>query len=229
MPLSILVVDDNVAIRCAIQDYLELEGGYSVIASPNGEDALQQLSRYHPHLIIADIRMPRLDGYELVKRLRQRPEFRLIPVVFLTECNETDDRIQGYKVGCDAYLPKPFELEELLAVVQNLLARSQVMQAEFRFAQYPPGPPVPVPNPPLPQPVEAPETLLGITVEPLTSRETEVLELVIQGCSNTEMGKALHLSPRTVEKYVSQLLRKTQTSNRTTLVRFAMQHHLLPS
>lgn len=226
MPLSVLVAEDNVAIRCAIQDYLELSGGYSVISTRDGEEALQQLSRCHPNLIIADIKMPRLDGYEFVKQLRQRPEFRLIPVVFLTECNETDDRIQGYKVGCDAYLPKPFELEELLAVVQNLLARSQVMQTELRFAQYPPRSSVPIPESPAPEPSEIP---LGLAVEPLTSRETEVLGLLIQGCSNTEMGKALHLSPRTVEKYVSQLLRKTQTPNRTTLVRFAMEHHLLPS
>ncbi|NEO86426.1 MAG: response regulator transcription factor [Spirulina sp. SIO3F2] len=240
MPLSILVADDNLAIRRAIQDYLELEGGYSIIPAQNGEEALRQLSIYHPHLIIADIKMPLMDGYTLVKTLRRRPEYRLIPVVFLTECAQTVDRIQGYKVGCDAYLPKPFELEELLAVVQNLLARSQVMQAELRFSQYPPPESLqPVVSMVAPTVATAAETrsaqrdddaekaLLGIQVEPLSSREQEVLELLIQGCSNTDMGKTLHLSPRTIEKYVSRLLRKTQTPNRTTLVRFAIQYQLL--
>ncbi|MEM8637727.1 MAG: DNA-binding response regulator [Cyanobacteria bacterium P01_G01_bin.54] len=243
MPLSILVADDNLAIRRAIQDYLELEAGYSIIPAQDGEEALRQLSIYHPHLIIADIKMPLMDGYTLVKTLRKRPEYRLIPVVFLTECVATADRIQGYKVGCDAYLPKPFELEELLAVVQNLLARSQIMQAELRFNQYASpeqaqgGVSSPSTIMPDPAPVasgyweefheDTDVTTLGIEIEPLTGREHEVLELLIQGCSNTDMGKTLHLSPRTVEKYVSNLLRKTHTPNRTTLVRFAIQHHLL--
>ncbi|MGB0561858.1 MAG: response regulator [Spirulinaceae cyanobacterium] len=248
MPLSILVADDNLAIRRAIQDYLELEAGYSIIPAQDGEEALRQLSIYHPQLIIADIKMPLMDGYTLVKTLRKRPEYRLIPVIFLTECVATADRIQGYKVGCDAYLPKPFELEELLAVVQNLLARSQIMQAELRFNQYaPPEQGWSGVNDttvmPAPSPIgashraevshaaswddEGATATLGIDVEPLTGREHEVLELLIQGCSNTDMGKSLHLSPRTVEKYVSNLLRKTQTPNRTTLVRFAIQHHLL--
>jgi DNA-binding NarL/FixJ family response regulator len=228
MPLSILVADDHPGIRQSVQDYLELEG-YSVITAPNGEMALRRLASDRPHLIIADIKMPLMDGYELVKTLRQRPEFRLIPVIFLTECVDTSDRIQGYKVGCDAYLPKPFELDELMAVVRNLLERAQMIQSELRFTQYHAIPDTFSPAQHLSGALDfstdaiAPEQ----EVEPLTDREQEVLELLVQGCSNTDMGKTLHLSPRTVEKYVSSLLRKTQTPNRTTLVRFAMDHHLV--
>ncbi|NEO26557.1 MAG: response regulator, partial [Kamptonema sp. SIO4C4] len=77
MPLLILVVDDNVGIRLAIGDYLELSG-YSVIMAEDGQEALSLLKTYHPHLMVADIKMPRKDGYELVKQVRQRPEFRLL-------------------------------------------------------------------------------------------------------------------------------------------------------
>ena len=63
--------------------------------------------------------MPFLDGYSLIRKVRQHPPFRLLPVVFLTAHNETQDRIKGYQVGCDAYLPKPFELQEIGAIVRK--------------------------------------------------------------------------------------------------------------
>lgn len=211
MPLLILVAEDDPGIQLAVQDYLELLG-YSVIIAKNGDEALEHLDNYHPHLIVADIKMPKKDGFELIQTVRERPEFRLLPVIFLTQRGTTADRIRGYKAGCDVYLPKPFEMEELGAVIQNLLARSQMTQSEQAFA--PPA------NSAL-SPEEAGEDFH------FTQRETDVLELLTQGLSNTEMGQQLHLSPRTVEKYVSSLLRKTATNNRAELVSFALKHHLL--
>ncbi len=213
MPLLILVADDNPGVRLAVSDYLELSG-YSVVAACDGQEALERLETYHPHLMVADIRMPRKNGYELVKQVRQRPQFRLMPVVFLTERNTTEERILGYQVGCDVYLPKPFEMEELGAVIRNLLERSQVVQSELRFSsqksltktsQSPKSPP------PLPESFH------------LTEREQQVLNLLATGLSNIEIGQQLHLSHRTIEKYVSSLLRKTETSNRAELVRFALE------
>ncbi|WP_013322237.1 response regulator transcription factor [Gloeothece verrucosa] len=225
MPLLILIADDDPGIRLAVKDYLELSG-YSVVTAKNGQEALSLLETYHPHLLVSDIKMPRTDGYELVAQVRQRPEFRLLPVVFLTEKSTTHERIRGYQAGCDVYLPKPFEMEELGAVIRNLLERSQIMESEWRYKNRqlqekqaelkksqppPPLPELPTLNPP-------PE---------LTAREKQVLELLAQGLSNVEIGQQLHLSPRTVEKYVSSLLRKTETNNRAELVRFALEHHLV--
>jgi DNA-binding NarL/FixJ family response regulator len=218
MPLLILLADDDPGIRVAVKDYLELQG-YAAMTAENGEVALTLLETFHPHLLVSDIRMPKVDGYELVRRLRQRPEFRLLPVVFLTERSATQDRIQCYQTGCDVYLSKPFELEELQAVIRNLLERSQIVQSEWRFAEWeriaatPSG--------------RSPKTPRPLPSLSLTLRERDVLSLLTTGLSNGEIGQQLHLSPRTIEKYVSSLLRKTETSNRAELVRFALDHQLI--
>lgn len=229
MPLLILVADDDPGIRLSISQYLELVG-YGTVTAQNGLEALKRVEEYQPQLLITDVLMPLMDGYELVRRIRQKPMFRLLPVVFLTARNSTKERIQGYQAGCDVYLPKPFELEELGVVIRNLLERLQVMQwslqvQSLRNVEIPE-----MPQTGLPQPV------VSLTKEgngessvqdQLTRREWEVLNLLTEGLSNNQIGEQLHLSPRTVEKYVSSLLRKTITNNRAELVRFAVKHHLV--
>lgn len=224
--MTILVVDDDLGTRLSISDYLELSG-YSVITADDGQDGLKMVEEYHPDLIVTDIVMPRMNGYELVRRVRQKLEFRLLPVILLTARTKTQERILGYQSGCDLYLPKPFELEELAAAIQNLLERSQIIQTEYRISHN----------------HEQKKSQLGkikrnddpqlrkahnsVMVASLTPREQEVLELLIQGLSNAEIGNKLYISPRTVEKYVSSLLRKTDTSNRAELVHFVMKHGLV--
>lgn len=223
MPLTILVVDDDLGTRLSVSDYLELSG-YLVVTAPDGQSAIAMVEQYQPHLIITDVTMPKVDGYEFVRRVRTQPMFRLLPVIFLTAHNTTEDRIKGYQLGCDAYLPKPFELKELGAVVRNLLERSQMIQSEWRQqVQW-------VEQQPSREKAESQNRTIadavGDAIE-LTDREQEVLLLLLDGLSNAQIGDRLYLSPRTVEKYVSNLLRKTETSNRAELVRFAMEHHLV--
>ncbi|OKH25255.1 DNA-binding response regulator [Hydrococcus rivularis NIES-593] len=222
MPLLILIADDDPGIRLAVKDYLEL-AGYSVITAQNGQEALSLLETYHPYLLVSDIKMPGKDGYDLVRQVRQRPEFRLLPVIFLTQRNTTEERIIGYQAGCDVYLPKPFAMEELGAVIRNLLERSQMIQSERQFSDRQSS------HKPL-QAREGNERVPCVEPPPsfkFTQREEQVLSLLTKGHSNAEIGNELHLSPRTVEKYVSSLLRKTETSNRAELVRFALEHHLV--
>lgn len=227
MPLLILVAEDDPAIRLSINDYLELNG-YSVITAENGEQALSMVEKYHPHLLISDINMPQQNGYELIKNIRRIPNYRLLPVVLLSERSEMDDRIHGYQVGCDVYLPKPFELEELGAIIRNLLERSQIIHSELRFSH---GSDRSIDiNSDSNQPTDGEKTAhlqeLHRQLQ-LTPRETEVLELLIEGRSNLEIGQQLHLSHRTIEKYVSSLLRKADLNNRVELVCYAMEHHLV--
>lgn len=233
MPLIILVADDDLGTRLSISDYLEA-AGYFVISAENGRQALQLVEEYQPHLVITDIAMPQMDGYELVRQIRQRPTLRLLPVIFLTAKTDTQERIRGYQLGCDVYLSKPFELQELGAVVRNLLERLQMIELEWRSSRkdvsltgdtapvsliFPQSQQAEVSSPAL---VAAARDALN-----LTQREHEVLKVLADGLSNVQIGEQLHLSPRTIEKYVSSLLRKTDTNNRAELVRFAMDHKLL--
>jgi DNA-binding NarL/FixJ family response regulator len=226
MPLTILVADDDLGTRLSISDYLEA-AGYSVVAAENGEEALKLVDTYLPHLIVTDIAMPRMDGYEFVRQLRQRPALRLLPVIFLTAKTETQERIRGYELGCDVYLSKPFDLQELGAVVRNLLERLQMIEREWRYSSSSvtlAAESIVAPKPP--QPESNPVTIVPPLI-PLTQRETEVLKVLAAGLSNVQIGEQLHLSPRTIEKYVSSLLRKTDTNNRAELVRYAMEHRLV--
>jgi DNA-binding NarL/FixJ family response regulator len=204
MSLTILVVDDDPTICLALTDYLE-RLGYGVIVAYDGQQAWDAVQKYRPHLIVTDIRMPQMDGFELMRQVRKQPAFRLLPVIFLTSKSDTQDRIRGYQMGCDLYLPKPFELDELGAVVRNLLDRSQIVRAELQL--------------------QAQQTA-DVRLD-LTTREQEVLVLLTEGLSNAQIGDRLHLSPRTIEKYVSKLLQKTETHNRAETIRYAFDHHLV--
>ena len=216
MSLLILFVDDDPGIRLSVSDYLEMSG-YMVVTAKNGQEALGMVEEYQPHLLVTDIVMPKMDGYELVRQVRQRPEFRLLPVIFLTARTNTEERIRGYQLGCDFYLAKPFDIKELAAMIRNLLERrSQLIQAELSRDQA------------ILKTGEADGTTqVAVNTWKLTRRERQVLELLTHGHSNADIGEHLHLSPRTIEKYVSNLLRKTLTNNRAELVRFAMEHHLV--
>ncbi|MGB6013536.1 MAG: response regulator transcription factor, partial [Nodosilinea sp.] len=218
----------------------------SVLMASHGEMALQQVFSHQPQLIITDVGMPGLDGYSLVRKVRQFPAFRLLPVIFLTAHNQTKDRIKGYQLGCDLYLPKPFELQEVGAIVRNLLERSQLVQsawiqqvalstAQQRAMQTNEPLGAAAMTPPSMTPASPPSEMAVPWAPPpsdlaadFTNREQDVLALLSDGLSNAQIGDRLFLSPRTVEKYVSSLLRKTETSNRSELLRFAISHHLVP-
>lgn len=221
MPFKILVVDDDLGTRLSISDYLELSG-YEVVTANDGQEGLVMVNKHHPDLIVTDIIMPQMNGYELVRQVRQKANFRLLPVILLTARTQTQERILGYQSGCDLYLPKPFELEELAAAINNLLERSQIIQTEYKLSLQENFNKADSRNET--DFFNHKETQL---YESLTTREQEVLEILTHGLSNAEIGDRLYLSPRTVEKYVSSLLRKTSTSNRAELVRFAMEHNLV--
>ncbi|MDJ0588761.1 MAG: response regulator transcription factor [Pleurocapsa sp. MO_226.B13] len=229
MPLLILIAEDDPGIRLSVSDYLEFSG-YSVISAENGTQALSMLEKYHPHLLISDIKMPGKNGYELVKSIRQLPQYRLLPVILLSKCVEMNERIRGYQSGCDIYLPKPFEMEELGAIIRNLLERSQIVHSELRFShrsdrdKHESSPDRATINSNSATDFE--DLKLPAKLE-LTSREQEVLKLLMKGHSNIEIGQQLHLSHRTIEKYVSSLLRKSDTSNRIELITYALEYNLV--
>ena len=111
---SILVVDDTSDSLRVLAGTLAADG-YSVQPADSGELALAALAHHVPELILLDIRMPGIDGFEVCRRLKAEPRTRNIPVVFLSALTEVEDRVEGLKLGAVDFISKPFRKEELLA------------------------------------------------------------------------------------------------------------------
>jgi cyclic di-GMP phosphodiesterase len=120
MSAKILVVDDEASARNGLELLLRKQG-YEVRASADGDGALAECAAFQPDLILLDVMMPGLDGFEVCRQLKAKPETRLIPVVLVTGLSERDDRIEGINVGADDFLNKPIDVSELNARVRSLL------------------------------------------------------------------------------------------------------------
>jgi DNA-binding response OmpR family regulator len=118
---KILVVEDNFATRTMLETTLELEG-YDVVGLANGSSVAGELTGILPALVILDVMMPDIDGFTVLKRIRENDATRELPVLMLTALDDVDSTWQGWTGGCDYYMNKPFDTEDLLSVVQNLTA-----------------------------------------------------------------------------------------------------------
>lgn len=240
----IVLVDDEEAIRLAVGDYL-YDQGYQVTAcadadalleilhfDPNDIDSISANKDYQdyyektaaglakiPDVIISDIRMPGKDGLELVKVIRSDERLSRVPIVLLTAKSLTQDRILGYQAGADVYLPKPFDPDELLAIVDNVIRRRREMAGDRGKL------------------IDLKDDMADIkyllkrnanfvvkeTDVYLTPTEREVLELLCKGFSNIEIAQARNVSKIGVNRYIQKLYSKTDTRTRTELVRWAIK------
>jgi PAS domain S-box-containing protein len=116
----ILVVDDLTQNNDLLEAYLTPQG-YEIIKAVSGEEALEKLASNQIDLILLDVMMPGMDGFEVTRRIRQDKKTKLMPIILVTALKETEDRIKGIQAGCDDYISKPFNKMELLARVQSLL------------------------------------------------------------------------------------------------------------
>jgi DNA-binding response OmpR family regulator len=123
MPKEILIVDDEPSIVVPIQFLMEQQG-YLVMIAERGEDALDLIYQYKPDLVILDIMLPGIDGYEVCEIIRLDPNYRDVRVMFLTAKGREVDIAKGLALGADAYLTKPFSNDELVAKVKELLEKT---------------------------------------------------------------------------------------------------------
>jgi len=128
---SILVVDDTPANIGILLDTLS-KAGYRVRVASDGESALEQLQYSPPDLVLLDVMMPGMDGFETCRRLRQLPELEQLPIVFMTALSDIHDKVRAFAAGADDYITKPFQHEEVLARVRVHIARREL---ECRLAQ----------------------------------------------------------------------------------------------
>ncbi len=124
--VQVLVVDDEPRYLKLVSYNLEA-AGYEVVTAANGEEALSLVARETPDLIILDIRLPGINGYEVCTRIR---EFSSVPIIMLTAKGEEREKVQGLRLGADDYVTKPFGAEELMARVETVLRRSRIPEVK---------------------------------------------------------------------------------------------------
>ena len=127
MPQTIVLVDDDRNILTSVQMTLEAEG-FTVRTYPDGDEALRGLTQHPPDLAVLDIKMPRLNGMELIQKLKQNSATTKLPVIFLTSKDEEIDEIMGLRMGADDYIRKPFSQRLLIERIRSLLRREQARQ-----------------------------------------------------------------------------------------------------
>ena len=120
---KVLVIDDDEAINELIRVNLEL-AGYKVISAFDGNKGYAFAKQELPDIIVLDVMMPEVDGYTVAKRIRENAETKDIPIIMLTALNMLQNKVQGFNIGVDDYLVKPFEMEELLVRIKALLKRT---------------------------------------------------------------------------------------------------------
>lgn len=131
MSKKILIVDDETDIRSMVQ--WELKGqGYQVLTASDGREALEQIAIGQPDLVVLDVGLPGMDGFEVLQKVRADPATAVLPVIMLTAQDQSADVAQGWKAGADLYFAKPFEPRELLEAIGRLLAGD--------VSAFPPGP-----------------------------------------------------------------------------------------
>jgi len=202
---KIMVIDDEERLLLAIKRYLVTQG-FKVVVCESGKTALRKLDNEKIDLIVIDVLMSDLNGYDLVKKLRKLPKVGHIPFIFLTAKGMTEDRIKGYKMGCKAYLGKPFDPEELVAIIDNVLCNKKNIQNILNIRN------------------EIKKLRNDIykfssleKYKNFTTREINILLGVSNGLTNKDIAHKLNMSVRNVENYITRLLHKTKSTNRVIL------------
>ena len=124
-PMRILIVDDEEEVRASMREYLE-SNGYAIVEAADGEEALAKAFTEKPDLLLLDLRLPKVDGYQVCQTLKGNPITSVIPIIMVTALNATPQKVKGIEYGADDYIEKPFDLEELLARIKMVMRRLQV-------------------------------------------------------------------------------------------------------
>ena len=220
MKERILVVDDELDSQRILALYLESQG-YQVECALSAAKALSLFNEHPADLVISDVMMPDMDGFEFCRRLRATRAGQLVPFIFLSGQGELKSRVEGHAIGGDDYLVKPFLPEEIAAKIKAQLERSHRVHSEIvRLLQYSTGGAAgsnASPSPSLPPRL------------PLTPSEEKVFWEVVQGYTNKQISDRLFISPRTVQAHLSNIFEKLKLDNRAQLVRYALEKGYKPS
>lgn len=200
--INILLVDDNPKyLKDALPFY-----GYKVTTATDGLQALEKLNQQSFDIVLLDIMMPKMDGWETLKNIRENSKYKHVPVIMITAVGEDQKMISGLKNGADDYIVKPFLLPNLLARIEAVLRRTCWQ--------------IPAQNPKI-------ETQNTDDKVLLTGREKEVLQLAAKGASNKDIADKLVLREVTVKTHLNSIFKKLKVANRTQAVLLALQKELI--
>lgn len=215
MNRTILLVEDDPNLGTITAEHLEMNG-FNVTLCPDGEKGLEAFEQSHFDLCLIDVMMPRKDGFTLVEEIRKRDQH--VPLVFLTARALKDDKIRGFKTGCDDYITKPFSVEELVLRIHALLRRSTSSPPEdetrFEIGSYT---------------FDSSSRILKSSKQEyrLTTRESELLRLFClnqnQVLSRSEALKELwgeesYFSGRSMDVFVSRLRKYLSDDSRVAII-----------
>ena len=202
---SILIVDDNPKY---LKDALPMYG-YNVMVAEDGLEALKILGEEKNHfdLILLDVMMPNMDGWDTLKAIRKNPKVQYIPVIMITAVSEEQKVVSGLKNGADDYIVKPFILPNLLARIEAVLRRTK-WQEELSNKK-------------------SKKINKDVNIDILTPREKEVLSLLAKGANNQEIADKMCVQDVTIKTHLNSIFKKLKVSNRTQAVLLAMEINLI--
>lgn len=186
---QVLIVEDEEKIRSVVERYLT-HNDYDVITAADGETAMYQAKKYIPDLIVLDIMLPDMNGFDILKKMRKIDALKEIPVIFLSGLQEAETVIEGLEIGADDYIIKPFDPNILVAKINVLYRRLH------------------------PEDQSSTENIIEI-FEQLTYQERKILQWIEKGYTNKEIADKLKLTEGTIKVYNHNIFQKLQVKNRT--------------
>ena len=211
MAVKIMITDDHSMIREGLKSLLELDGDIEVIAeAENGEECLQKLLIVKPDVLLLDINMPKMNGLEVLKSLKDAKS--KVKVLVLTVHNETEYLMKAVEIGINGYVLKDSESAELKKAIFTIYDGENYIQPSL----------IPALNSKM---IEKNED--EIKLESLTRRELQVLKELAVGKFNRDIAKEMEISERTVKNHISSIFKKLDVTDRTQAAVFAIRNNLI--
>lgn len=205
---KILIIEDDLALQDTLNTLLELEG-FKTIVADNGEKGVEAATNEQPDLIICDVMMPVMGGFEVLHELQKSDITALIPFLFLTAKTEIKDFRNGMRLGADDYLMKPFNNEELIKSIHFRIKKQEKIIQSGK-----------------PKRTRKSRASSKIAAK-LTKREIEIINLFCKGMSCTQISKELYISFHTVDSHRKNIEKKLKVNNIPSIVRFAYENNLI--
>ncbi len=202
---NILLIDDNPKL---IRDVLPMYG-YHTESAVDGVQGLEFLEKNYKNidLVLLDIMMPKMDGWETLKKIRENKNFNTIPVIMLTAVDEDYKQISGLKIGADDYIIKPFVLPNLLARIEALIRRSNWNKDK--------------------KTINTVSAKTSENIAKLTQRELEILKMVSAGATNADIAEKLFVKEVTIKTHLNSIYKKLNVENRVQAVLLAIETDII--